>query len=71
MKTYLQDLGERVLRTAAGVAAAAWLAAGPGNVLDLTVGKGAVVTGLAAGVTLLLGILAKWSGDKNTASFRK
>jgi hypothetical protein len=67
-RTYLRDLGERVLTSFVGGAVAAALAAGPLGLLHASAWQSVAVGGLAAVVSLLKGLAAKGVGDKHSAS---
>lgn len=66
--TYARDLTERVVWTFLGAAAAVALAGGPADMLSVSMWEGAGTAGLAAVVTLVKGIAARFIGPKNSAS---
>ena len=66
---YLIDLVERVLATAAQAALAVLLPIlVAGELPDSTEGKAILIAGLAAGLAVLKGVLAKFTGSSNTAA---
>lgn len=67
-KTYLLDLGERVLWTFLAAAGGIAVAAGPAHWMDVSVWKGAAMAGLVAVGTLLKGLAARYVGNRNSAS---
>lgn len=67
-RTYAVDLIERIIWTFLGAAGAVALAAGPTDMLSVSLWEGAATAGLAAVVTLVKGIAARLIGAKNSAS---
>ena len=67
-RTYLTDLAERVIWTALAAAAGVVLAASPHDPLDADMWQTAGAAGLAAAVSLVKGLLARYVGDPNSAS---
>lgn len=67
-RTYAVDLIERIVWTFLGAAGAVALAAGPADMLSVSLWEGAATAGLAAVVTLVKGIAARLIGAKNSAS---
>lgn len=70
-RTYAKDLLERVLWTFLGAAGAVALAAGPADMLHVSLWQGAGTAGIAAVITLLKGLAARAFGSKNSASLAK
>jgi hypothetical protein len=66
--TYAKDLVERIIWTFLGAAAAVALAAGPGDMLSASFWETVGTAGLAAVVTLVKGLAARFIGAKNSAS---
>jgi hypothetical protein len=67
-QTYAKDLAERVIWTFLLAAGGLALAAGPGDMLNVSFWKTVGVGGLAAVGSLLKGVLARVIGDRNSAS---
>ena len=67
-KTYGRDLGERVIWSFLGGTAAVTAAAGPGDMFHASFWQAVGVGGLAAVVSLLKGLAARWIGLRNSAS---
>jgi hypothetical protein len=61
---FTRDLLERVLRTFVAAVASAWLVTGEFS-------EAALLAAVSAGVTAVIGLIAKNFGDPDTASFRK
>lgn len=66
--TYAVDLGERTVATAAEAFVSALVLSQP---FDLAMWKGASIAGLAAGAAVLKGVVAKFRGDRKSASLAK
>jgi hypothetical protein len=67
MSTYQKDLLERVVRTFLAVFLGAALAAAPDGGITLDIAQQAAMAGLAAVLTLILGIVSKPVGDTDSA----
>ncbi|HEX5596101.1 MAG TPA: hypothetical protein VFX61_08835 [Micromonosporaceae bacterium] len=67
-RTYAVDLIERIIWTFLGAAGAVAFAAGPADMLSVSFWQGVGTAGLAAVVTLVKGIAARFVGPKNSAS---
>ena len=67
-QTYAKDLAERVIWTFLLAAGGVALAAGPVDMLNLSFWKTVGVAGITAVGSLVQGVLAKFIGDKNSAS---
>ncbi|MEW2578333.1 holin [Streptomyces syringium] len=67
-KTYARDLAERVIWTFLVAAAGVALAAGPGNMFDVSFWQAVGTAGIAAVGSLLKGLVARVVGDRNSAS---
>lgn len=67
-KTYGRDLAERVTWSFLGGTAAVATAAGPGDMFHASFWQAVGVGGLAAVVSLLKGLGARWIGMRNSAS---
>lgn len=67
-RTYVSDLAERVLWTFLAAAGGVALAAGPADLLHATVWEAAGAAGIAAAVSLVKGIAARYVGEPNSAS---
>lgn len=67
-KTYARDLAERVLATFLVALGGVFLAAEAADMFTLSFWEGAATAGLAAVGSLLKGVLARATGDKNSAS---
>ena len=67
-KTYGRDLAERVIWTFLGGTAAVVTAAGPGDMFHASFWQAAGVGGLAAVVSLVKGLGARWISVRNSAS---
>ncbi|MFF7023067.1 hypothetical protein ACFY97_18940 [Streptomyces klenkii] len=67
-RTYATDLAERVIWTFLLAAGSVALAAGPGDMFDLSFWQTVGTAGIAAAGSLLKGILARAIGDPNSAS---
>jgi hypothetical protein len=67
-KTYARDLAERVIATFLVALGAVFLAAEPAGMFTLSFWEGAATAGFAAVGSLLKGLFARLSGDKNSAS---
>lgn len=67
-RTYAVDLIERIIWTFLGAAGAVALAAGPADMLNVSLWEGVGTAGLAAVVTLVKGLVARLVGAKNSAS---
>lgn len=61
---FTRDLVERVVRTFVAAAASSWLVTGEFS-------EAAGLAAVTAGVTAVIGLIAKNFGDPDTASFRK
>lgn len=66
--TYARDLAERVLWTFLAAAGGVALAAGPADLLHASVWQTAAAAGIAAAVSLLKGLAARYVGEPNSAS---
>lgn len=71
MNNFSTDLTERVLTTFLSTFIPALLAAGPVNLVDLSVWQSAAIAGGAATVSLLKGIMASGFGNRSSASLTK
>lgn len=69
--TYARDLAERTLSTAVVAAAGVAIAAGPGDMFSASFWETVAAAGIAAGGTLLKGMVARAFGVKNSASLAK
>jgi len=69
--TYAQDLAERVIWTFLAAVAAVALAAGPADMLHASFWQAAGTAGVAAVVTLVKGLAARYVGNRNSASTAK
>lgn len=67
-QTYAKDLAERVIWTFLLAAGSVALAAGPVDMLSLSFWKTVGIAGLTAVGSLVKGVLAKFIGDRNSAS---
>lgn len=67
-QTYTKDIVERVLWTFLVAAGGVALAAGPADMLNASFWETAGAAGLAAVGSLVKGIVARFVGDKNSAS---
>lgn len=67
-KTYAKDLAERVVATFVVTVLGVILAAGPGDMFNVTLLQAAATAGLAAVGSLLKGLAARYVGDRNSAS---
>ena len=67
-KTYGRDLAERVIWTFLGGTAAVIAAAGPADMFHASFWQAAGTGGLAAVVSLVKGLGARWIGLRNSAS---
>lgn len=67
-QTYAKDLTERVIWTFLVAAGGVALAAGPGDMLNVSFWQGVGTAGIAAAGSLLKGLAARLLGDKNSAS---
>lgn len=70
-KTYGRDLAERVISTAVVAAGGVAIAAGPGDMFHASFWQTMGAAGIAAGGTLLKGMIARAFGTKNSASLAK
>lgn len=70
-KTYARDLAERTLATAVVAAGGVAVAAGPADMFHATFWQTLAVAGIAAGGTVLKGMLARAFGSRNSASLAK
>lgn len=66
--TYARDLGERVIWTFLAAVAGVSLAAGPADMLHASFWQAAGTAGVAAVVTLVKGLAARFVGSRNSAS---
>lgn len=69
--TYARDLAERVIWTFLGGTTAVVVASGPADMLHASFWQAAGTGGLAAVVSLLKGLAARWRGATNSASTAK
>lgn len=67
-QTYARDLIERVIWTFLLAAGGVALAAGPVDMLSLSFWKTVAIAGITAVGSLVKGVLAKFIGDRNSAS---
>ncbi|KEF04606.1 MULTISPECIES: hypothetical protein [Streptomyces] len=67
-QTYARDLAERVIWTFLVAAGGVALAAGPGDMFNVTFWETVGTAGIAAVGSLIKGVLARVIGDKNSAS---
>ncbi|GCD37926.1 hypothetical protein OEIGOIKO_05736 [Streptomyces chrestomyceticus JCM 4735] len=67
-QTYARDLAERVVWTFLVAAGGVALAAGPGDMFDVSFWQAVGAAGIAAVGSLVKGFLARVIGDKNSAS---
>lgn len=70
-QTYARDLAERVVWTFLVAAGGVALAAGPGNMLNISFWETVGTAGIAAVGSLIKGVLARVIGNKNSASTAK
>ncbi|MFJ1964909.1 hypothetical protein [Streptomyces massasporeus] len=70
-KTYARDLAERTLATAVVAAGGIAVAAGPADMFRASFWETMAAAGIAAGGTLIKGMLARAFGTKNSASLAK
>jgi hypothetical protein len=70
-KTYARDLAERTLATAVVAACGVGVAAGPADMFHASFWQTMATAGIAAGGTLLKGMLARAFGTRNSASLAK
>lgn len=68
VKTYARDLAERVVWTFLAAVAAVALASGPADMLHASFWQAAATAGVAAVVTLVKGLAARFVGNRNSAS---
>jgi hypothetical protein len=71
VKTYVHDLAERVIWTFLAAVAGVALAAGPVDMLHASFWQAAGTAGVAAVVTLVKGLAARYVGNRNSASTAK
>jgi hypothetical protein len=71
MSPYVKDLLERVVRTFLAVFLGVALAAAPDGGITLEIAQQAALAGVAAVMTLILGVLTKPVGNADTASVIK
>ncbi|MEU8538361.1 hypothetical protein [Streptomyces parvulus] len=69
--SYARDLAERTLSTAVVAAGGVAIAAGPGDMFNASFWETMAAAGIAAGGSLLKGMLARAFGTKNSASLAK
>jgi len=69
--TYGKDLAERVVWTFLGGTAAVVISSGPADMFHASFWQAAASGGMAAVVTLLKGLLARYVGDRNSASMAR
>lgn len=67
-RTYAVDLAERVVWTFLGAFIAVATAAGPADMFTVSFWQAAGTAGVAAAVTLVKGVVARFVGAKNSAS---
>lgn len=67
-QTYAKDLGERVLWTFLVASGGVALAAGPADMFSASFWQTVGTAGLAAVGSLVKGVVARFVGDKNSAS---
>ena len=70
-KTYVRDLAERTLATAVVAAGGIAVAAGPADMFRASFWETMAAAGIAAGGTLLKGMVARAFGTKNSASLAR
>lgn len=70
-KTYGRDLAERVIWTFLGGTAAVVTASGPADMFHASWWQAAGTGGIAAVVALVKGLVARYRGASNSASFAK
>ncbi|MEV6313352.1 hypothetical protein AB0M10_32785 [Streptomyces sp. NPDC051840] len=70
-KTYGRDLAERTLATAVVAAGGVAIAAGPADMFHASFWETMAAAGIAAGGTVLKGMLARAFGARNSASLVK
>ncbi|MFC5802817.1 hypothetical protein [Streptomyces formicae] len=66
--TYAKDLAERVIWTGLTASAGVAIASGPADMFTVSFWQGLGVAGIAAGGSLLKGLVARFVGSKNSAS---
>jgi hypothetical protein len=66
--TYARDLAERVIWTGLTSAAGVAVASGPADMFRLSFWEGVGVAAIAAGGSLVKGLIARFVGTKNSAS---
>lgn len=67
-QTYIKDLAERVIWTFLVAAGGVALAAGPGDMFNLSFWETVGTAGIAAVGSLLKGLIARAFGNRNSAS---
>lgn len=68
VRTFAVDLAERVVATFVVTAAGIAAAAGPADMFSASFWEGAATAGIAAAGSLLKGLVARFVGDRNSAS---
>ncbi|MEU1496977.1 hypothetical protein [Streptomyces sp. NPDC005732] len=68
---YSRDLGERVVWTFLGGTTAVLAAAGPGDMFHASLWQAAGTGGIAAVISLVKGLAARWRDVRNSASLAK
>jgi hypothetical protein len=69
--TYARDLAERIVWSFLGGTTAVVVAAGPADMFHASFWQAAGTGGLAAAVSLVKGLAARWRGATNSASTAK
>lgn len=69
--TYARDLAERIVWSFLGGTTAVVVAAGPADMFRASFWQAAGTGGLAAAVSLVKGLAARWRGATNSASTAK
>jgi hypothetical protein len=69
--TYARDLAERIVWSFLGGTTAVVMAAGPADMFHASFWQAAGTGGLAAAVSLVKGLAARWRGATNSASTAK
>lgn len=71
LRVYLLDLGERTAATFVFTTLSVVVAAGPANIFEASTWQAAAAGGLAALGSVVKGTVARYRGNKNSASLTK